>query len=398
METELKPTEKLYDRDAYRTVFTAEVLRCTRGTAEGEFFVWLDRTLFFPEEGGQSPDRGVLGGFPVTDVQLSDGRIRHTVRGSFPEGSAVTGEIDWVHRFSNMQQHSGEHMFSGLVYRRFGFSNVGFHLSDSCVTMDFGGAFSYEAAQEIEDAVNAAIWDDTEISARYVPKEELAGISYRSKKEIEGDVRLVTIYGKEGVLDVCACCAPHVKRTGEIGCLRIVSFENYKGGVRIGILCGKRALSDMKRKQDSLDGICRLLSVNTDRAGEAAEQLVSRLKQAEYELTGFRRERILREADSLPEDRLPVLFFENADTDGLRLAVNRLTEKRSGISAAFSGSDGEFRFLLGSRDTDVRPLGELLKSRFPAKGGGKAGMVQGSLTAEKTELIRVLTEYFGGVS
>ena len=273
-------TIKLYDRDAYAIEFEADIISCEPNKADDkQFDIILNQTLFFPEEGGQSPDMGILGGYSVVDVQIKNGVITHTVdisagdccimgkeeaqtekktdgqitgmecaseKVELAAGVHVHGKIDWQHRFYNMQQHSGEHIFSGIVHRRFGFENVGFHLSDSVVTMDFSGVISPEDIAEVEHEVNVAISKNIPIEVTYPSRDELAHMEYRSKIEIEGQVRIVTVPG----YDVCACCAPHVKRTGEIGMLKVMNYQNYKGGVRISILCGFRALEAFRQKCD----------------------------------------------------------------------------------------------------------------------------------------------------
>ena len=232
-------TEKLYDQDAYAVEFDAKVLSCEayHDKDESGYHVVLDRTLFFPEEGGQSPDKGTINGIEVTDVQIKKDVVTHSLKEPLAVDENVHGKIDWTHRFNNMQQHSGEHIFSGIVHSRFGYDNVGFHLSDNIVTMDFNGVLTADEVKEIETAVNDVIVKNLPVEITYPAKEELAALDYRSKIEIEGQVRIVTIPG----VDVCACCAPHVKRTGEIGTLNVQSLSNYKGGVRISILSGFRA-------------------------------------------------------------------------------------------------------------------------------------------------------------
>ena len=261
-------TIKLYDMDAYATEFEADIISCEPNKADDKRFdIILNQTLFFPEEGGQSPDMGILGGYRVVDVQIKNGVITHTVdtsagdccevekKAELAAGVHVQGKIDWQHRFYNMQQHSGEHIFSGIVHRRFGFENVGFHLSDSVVTMDFSGVISPEDIAEVEHEVNVAISKNIPIEVTYPSRDELAQLEYRSKIEIEGQVRIVTVPG----YDVCACCAPHVKRTGEIGMLKVMNYQNYKGGVRISILCGFRALEAFRQKCDIISELMGIL-------------------------------------------------------------------------------------------------------------------------------------------
>ncbi|MGN0305836.1 MAG: alanyl-tRNA editing protein, partial [Lachnospiraceae bacterium] len=208
----MKETIRLFEQDGYQVKFDSRVLACEALGGE-KFKVILEETLFFPEAGGQSSDRGWLDKVRVWDVQIENGVIYHFTDGALAEGERVRGEIDWEHRFSNMQQHSGEHIFSGTVHRLFGLNNVGFHLSDQTVTMDFDGVLTTQQLERVEWEVNQAIARNVEIQVSYPTSDELETLEYRSKIEIQGQVRIVTIPG----FDVCACCAPHVKRTGESG-------------------------------------------------------------------------------------------------------------------------------------------------------------------------------------
>ena len=222
-------TRKLYDEDARLLEFSGTVLSCEYDEKKKGYLVILDQTAFFPEEGGQTPDKGSIDGKEVLDVQIKDDVITHYLAEPMEAGSMVKGTIDWQHRFFNMQQHSGEHLFSGLAYRKYGLKNVGFHLSNQIVTMDFDKALSEAQLKEMEWEINEAIVANVEIKTGYPTKEALESMDYRSKIEIDGAVRIVEILG----YDVCACCAPHVARTGEIGGFKIQTVQNYKGGVRI---------------------------------------------------------------------------------------------------------------------------------------------------------------------
>ena len=269
----MEKTVKLYDLDAYETEFDATVISCEElvDNAGIHYALILDQTLFFPMEGGQTPDRGSIEGIEVTDVRTDDGLIRHYIGERIKEGSSVHGRIDFKHRFYNMQQHSGEHIFSGLVHTRFGADNVGFHLSDNSVTMDFNKALTAEDIRLTEDLVNEAIVKNIEIRAEYPDEETLRNTEYRSKKEIDGPVRLVTIPG----YDICACCAPHVRRTGEIGLLKVMDIAAFRGGVRVSILCGFRALDAFRKELSVTDGLVGILTTGKDKLIES----VGRLKE-----------------------------------------------------------------------------------------------------------------------
>lgn len=346
---ELSKTIRLYDADAYQTEFEATVLACEEvEKKDGRVYqVWLDQTLFFPEEGGQSPDMGTIDGVEVLDVQIKNEVITHTLAAPLTVGTTVKGVVDWKHRFYNMQQHSGEHIFSGIVHKKFGYDNVGFHLSDSIVTMDFNGVISPKEITEIEEKVNQAIIENIPVEVSYPSKEELKELDYRSKIEIEGQVRIVTIPG----YDVCACCAPHVRRTGEIGSLKVMNVQSYKGGVRVSILCGFRALDAFRQKADIITELMAEFSTSQD----------------------------------------AILFEADLETPVVRGVVNGLVEKFAGISAVFVGNDENgYQFIVGSKNKDCRQIAATLREKLSARGGGSDKMIQGSVAATQLQIEELL--------
>ena len=377
---------KLYDLDAYATCFDAQVVSC-EAVAYNEQDVYaliLDQTLFFPEEGGQSPDKGTINGLEVLDVQISKDIITHYVKAPIEEGVTVHGEIDWAHRFSNMQQHSGEHIFSGIVHRDYGFNNVGFHLSDNIVTMDFDGVLTTEQIADVEYKVNEAIVKNVEITASFPSKEELAALSYRSKIEIDGAVRIVTVDG----FDVCACCAPHVKRTGEIGMLKVMSVQNYKGGVRISMLCGFRALQAYREKCDVVSALTNLLSTSQETIVERVGQMKDTIQELKIQLGEVKQNMMLAKVYDIPAEEKDVILFEDdLDTPVMRNVVNGLATVHEGINAIFVGNDTEgYRFILGSNVEDCMVVAVNLREAFGAKCGGSATMIQGSVVTTKEKL------------
>lgn len=390
-------TERLYETDSYAVSFDAEVI--TAEAEEGRSFVTLDRTLFFPEEGGQSCDRGTINGLQVTDVQIKNGEIVHTVEGMITAGSRIRGEIDREYRFRNMQMHSGEHIFSGLVFRLFGFSNVGFHLSENSATMDYNGRLSKEDILMLEERANRIITEGHAIRA-WVPSEsELASLSYRSKKEIDGAVRLVEIEG----VDLCACCVPHVRNTSEIGFLKIISSENYKGGVRLQYRCGLRALDHYRESLALLSEAGKLLSAKQEdvpaalaRLQEETKQLAFRLTEAERKLvSGVIRSRYEKDASAYGVTGtvpLSPLFVLDADPGLLRYAMDEAKKYYGGVCIVLAAQDSErFRYLMEGSER-VAELQKELKERFGAKGGGASGSVSGSVCASP----EALREFFAG--
>lgn len=355
--------------------FTAEVIGC-----EPEKDCWrvrLSRTAFFPEGGGQYGDSGTLGEVRVLDVQERDGVIWHFTDEALAPGSVVTGRLNYAERFSKMQQHTGEHIVSGLVHRKFHYDNVGFHLGKEEVTMDFNGCLTAEELSFVEQEANRAVAENLEVIVSYPGKEELSALSYRSKLEIEGLVRIVTIPG----YDTCACCAPHVKRTGEIGLIRLTGCSSYKGGSRVSMLCGFRALEDYRRKDENNHQISESLSASPDKTPEAVE----RLKQENFELRGkikkLKEQLLANRCAGLPEGERDYFAFEtDMDADSMRQLVNAAVKRMSGICGVFcENGEGGVRYVLGSGAVDVRPFAKRLNESLNGRGGGKPEMVQGAL-------------------
>ncbi len=383
-------TKKLYDQDAYQIEFDAVVESCVAVKTEHKtlYHVILDQTLFFPEEGGQSADQGVIEDIEVIDVQVQGESIIHTLTAPLNEGQSVHGKISWKHRFNNMQQHSGEHIFSGLVHQQYGYDNVGFHLSNQIVTLDFNGVLTPEQAVEIELKANQIIIENLPIKVTFPKKEELAKMEYRSKIDIEGQVRIVTIPG----VDVCACCAPHVKHTGEIGILKLMSMQNYKGGVRISILCGYRALEDYREKVKVIGQLSTDLSSNQENLVDAVKRIKESALMLKQELTVAKKEYIEVKITQLPEGQEHAFLFENGlDAFTMRNAVNQMTELHEGVCGIFSGTEEDgYQFILGSKTRDTRKVMEQLKEQLNAKGGGSPAMVQGSLTADREAIMATI--------
>ena len=405
-------TKKLYDIDAYATEFEAIVLSCEARTVKvanagkGEtkkgknnegatsekvvYDVVLDQTLFFPEEGGQSPDKGVLGGATVEDVQIKNGIITHTVDKSLAVGESVHGIVDWKHRFSNMQQHSGEHIFSGMVHRLYGFKNVGFHLSDNIVSMDFDGVLTEVDVAKVEYLVNEAIVKNMPITVTFPDKETLAQLEYRSKIEIEGQVRIVTI----GDVDVCACCAPHVRYTGEIGMLKVMSLQNYKGGVRITILCGFRALEAFREKNAIILALTNSMTCNQEVLPDRIEKLKVSNQDYKYRLAEAKQKLMqIKIAQISAEQEHVILFGQDIENPVMRNTVNELTAKHAGVCGIFVGDEVEgYNFIIGSANIDCTKVAALLREATKAKCGGSKQMIQGSVQAPKALLRAVMEE------
>lgn len=383
-------TRKLFYEDSHRKEFEARVLFCAACKEDGGFWTVLDQTCFFPEGGGQYADTGYLGEVKVLDARERDGVVYHRTEAPLEPGDLVCGRIDWEERFEKMQQHTGEHIVSGLVHSRFGYNNVGFHLGSDYCTMDFDGPITPEELRQIEWEANRAVVSDLEILVQYPSKEELEQMEYRSKIEIEGQVRIVSVPG----YDVCACCAPHVKKTGEIGMVKLTNVQRYKGGVRVTMLCGFRALADYDRKEASAKAISALLCAKEETIAEAAAHLKEEYANEKAKSAGLERRLLTyRAAEVSPEEKAVCIFEEDLNGESLRILMNLVLETDRLCCAVFTGNDKDgYRYVLGSRTLDIRDLGKEMNREFRGKGGGKPEMVQGTICAKADEVKRWFVE------
>ena len=411
--------KKLYYEDVHMTEFEATVTECTYDEKKKIYKVVLDQTAFFPEEGGQIADKGTItfvqnGGLAtikdeaasakktelestqvvLLDVHIKNDIIYHYVEKEIPVGTVVAGHVDWNQRFDFMQQHSGEHIISGLVNKHFGYDNVGFHLGLQEVTLDFNGVLTLEQLREIELLANQAVWKNLPVDIAYPSSEELQVLEYRSKLDLTENVRIVTIPG----YDVCACCAPHVDTTGQIGMIKITNVQSHRGGVRVNILCGNRALNDYTIKQDNAASISVALSVKQDLISDG----VARLKEENFkqkEVINRLQATILKNlAKNLPapeENPHAILFVEPMDDIAIRNLINELVPKYSGYVGIFWGNDAEgYRYIVGSSTLDCRELATALREKFGAKGGGKAPMIQGNVIATKEQIgVQIISKF-----
>ena len=374
-------TIRLYDTDSHCSEFEAEVLSCT--TKEGKIEAVLDRTAFFPEGGGQKSDTGTLGAAQVLGVIERDGEVIHILSEEIPAGARVKGVLDYEQRFARMQNHSGEHIFSGLVHSRYGYDNVGFHLGDGEVTIDFSGPLTREQVEEVETEANRVVTANLPIEVFYPSAEEAAALPYRSKKEIGSSLRLVRIPG----VDLCACCAPHVERTGEIGLIHITRVENYKGGTRLTMLAGSWALADYQRKENDAAAVSEALSAPRESLMPAVARLMEQEAAGRNEIYELWKQVVALKLAGLKSEGRAVLLYENGMPSwAVRQYVNDAVAKLGGLVLAVFREKGSLRYIIGAGEgEDAKALGGKLNERFRGKGGGNAKMVQGSFGSEPAE-------------
>lgn len=376
-------TEKLYDIDSEQFAFDATVLSC-EPHSKGGFAVVLDRTAFFPESGGQYADRGTLDGVTVTDVRIKDERITHLVEQPLCVGATVRGEIDAELRLAKMQCHTGEHIISGLAHQHYGYENVGFHLGNGEMTMDLDGELSPEQLASLEREANEIVWRNVAVRAEYPDAETLRALAYRSKLDLTEGVRIVTVEG----VDACACCAPHVKRTGEIGIIKIVDAIRYKGGMRLWVLCGRWALEDYKTKHDHILTITRKHSVKPWQVVEVTEKQTDELMLTRAALSAARRELAdAKLAAARPDERGDLLFFESEmDASIQRGMADSGADRCRGICGVFCETENGYRYVCVSRQLALRELGKRLNASCNGRGGGTDAIIQGTLGATREQI------------
>ncbi len=373
-------TEKLYYSDCLLRSFTAQVLSCRE--APGGYEVILSATAFYPEGGGQACDLGTINGVTVLDVQEKGEQIVHLCSSPLEAGTTVTGQIDWARRFDLMQQHSGEHIVSGLVHRQFGYHNVGFHVGAEFMEIDFDGPIPQEALWDLEIRANDAVFADLPIRCWYPSREELPQIPYRTKKQLPWPVRIVEIPG----IDQCACCGVHTARTGQIGPIKIVSCIKFHQGVRLQLCCGGRALRLLQNVFEQNRQVSQIFSAKLLETGEAARKMADALAAEKLRANTLQRAVFSQVAESLRGCGNVLLFREGLVPGDLRELTDQIFRVCGGWAAVCSGQEGAYSICVLGNAQDVQSIGQALKQQLQARGGGKAGSFQGSLCAKKDQI------------
>ncbi len=376
-------TEKLYYLDSHLQEFEATVLECREEKAG--YALILDRTAFFPEGGGQKSDSGYVGPARIREVHEKKGEILHYSDQALPLGERFSCRLDWEQRYRRMQNHSGEHIFSGFTHQLHGFDNVGFHMGEDCLTLDFSGELTWEQLTEIEQLANEAVRQNLPIQTSFPESETLKMLEYRSKLELTENVRIVEIPG----VDRCACCAPHVSNTGEVGLIKLLDCQRHRGGIRVSILCGMDALDYVRDMQKNVTAISNLLSAKRLETAQAVERVLTEQQKLKEKIAAVSMELAVFRAAALPETEGNLCVFDPVmDEVALRELVNLLMEKCGGYAAGFSGSDTEgYRYIIGSRNLDLRALNPLINKGIGGKGGGSREMIQGRATARAAEIL-----------
>lgn len=376
-------TEKLYYSDGHLSRFTARVTSCEK--EDGAWAVKLDRSAFFPGGGGQEADEGVLSDMKLLRLREEGEDIVHLTPAPLEPGALVEGKIDWPLRFSRMQGHSGEHILSGTVHRLFGYDNVGFHMGEEAITIDFSGELSREDLSRAELEANRAIWRDVPVRTLLPTPGELAAMDYRSKKELTGQVRIVEIEG----VDLCACCAPHVSHSGEVGLLKIIDSMRHRGGTRLTLLCGEAALLDYEALHENNAAVSAALSAKRLETGGAIARVMAEQEERRAELTKLKRELLQLKAAALrPTEGSICIFESDIDMITLRELVNAGSELAGKVCAGFAGTDGDYKYIIGSRTVPLRARAKEINAAIDGRGGGSDAMIQGTSRARREDIER----------
>lgn len=369
--------KKLYYEDSHLKEFTAVVTDCQE--KNGKYLVTLDATAFYPEGGGQACDVGTLNDTIVLDVQEKNGEIYHLCDGPFTIGQQVTGRIDWEHRFDLMQQHSGEHMVSGVIHRIYGYHNVGFHMGSDVVTIDFDGPILPDELPAIQQEVNTALWKDLPVRCWYPSKEELPNVTYRTKRALPWPVRIVEIPG----VDTCACCGVHVKTTGEIGLVVLLSCIKFREGSRMEMLCGAKALNLLCRVYEQNRQVSQAFSAKILETGEAAQHMNLQLNAAKFRAVGLQKQ-IYAGIAAGYEGKPYALHFEENLHPGQVRELAEFISSASPMAVVLSGNDvSGYNICMTGKPGAVKDLGNALCRELEARGGGKPGFFQGSVHATR---------------
>ena len=374
-------TEKLYYKDAYLKEFSATVLACD--AVDDDYRIVLDRTAFFPEEGGQYSDRGYIDAARVTDVREESGVIYHLTDSPVEVGAVVNCQIDFEERYEKMQCHTAEHILSGLIHTHFGLDNVGFHLGADYVTMDVSGVLERIDLDRIEDLANAVVFENVAVTAELPTPDELQSLQYRAKLDITENVRIVRI----GEYDACACCAPHVARTGECGLIKILDFQKLRGGIRMFITAGRRALTCFRTLFTSASEISRLLSVPKEEISDGVTKLAEALAKERADFKSYRLSSVRARAAAIEHTSGNlVLRLDDLDADELRIFASEAAPSVDGILVVLGGTDGAYKYVITSNTVDLRASARDINAALCGRGGGSPTMIQGSFSATFAEI------------
>lgn len=374
-------TEKLYYKDAYISEFKATVIASE--SCESGYRILLDKTAFFPEEGGQSSDTGFIGDACVSDVRESSGEVYHYTDKPLKVGTEVVCTLDFDERFEKMQLHTAEHIVCGIIHSLWGYENVGFHLGGDVVTFDISSPMTREMLDRVEDEANLAVFRNLAVYTSFPTACELSQMSYRSKLDITEGVRIVTVPG----VDSCACCAPHVASTGEIGAIKLLDFEKHRGGCRIYLTAGKRALADYRQRYELTKAVSGYVSRPQYDIDKAVLELISERDELRRKLTLAEISKVkMLAAAQAPVGSCKLFYIPDVSTEALREFCNVMSEKSKGYVIAVSGNGASYRYVISKSSADIADFVRAANAALSGRGGGRGGMATGSFSSKLSDI------------
>lgn len=395
--------KQLYDLEPYRKtaevdVIYVEELSKKDSQSGARFKVLTSETVFYPEGGGQPGDTGVFVDletnktyevldtrydFKANDTEEKTPLIFHFLAEKISSDITIRQEIDWERRFTHSQQHSTEHILSGLVHNKYGYMNVGFHLGKEYTTIDFDGPLSYQEMQEIVDQANNIVWQNNPIDINVYTAEEAQDMNYRAKIELNNLVRLIDIPN----VDVCACCGTHVKATGDIGLIICTNVEKYRNGVRITFLAGTRAYKYVREQQEISSALVQRLNMPYLDLEEGVLRLENKVCELETLVEDTARS-LWDKAIHQSEQNSIIIITENIFTSKFLKLLFKNIESNFSILALIE-NQGNINFFLHETN-DIYSSNEswykYLKDEYNARGGGNAQMTQGQIQSKNIEI------------
>lgn len=389
-------TERLYELQPTLNTCQAEVLSCEQ--TELGWRVELDRTVLFPEGGGQLCDRGIIAGAAVYSVLEENGRVLHLCENAVPVGSQVNVELNRALRQYHSQQHTGEHILSHAFWKLFGAVNIGFHSSEERITIDLDQELDREQCSQAERYANEQIWRNGKVDILYRNREDMADLNIRKVTDkAEGLLRVVVIEGG----DVCTCCGTHVERTGSVGMIKIVSIQRHRGGTRLEAVCGSRALEDYAAKANLVYQLSCNLSCGADSMVERIESLKAenrdlsaRLHSCSARLMDYLAADALRSCDERKGKKCVMVPLEGNAKEAKQL-LNRLIAEDNVMAGVFYADGGRVGYLIAKSkgiSLSCREVSAIANGLLNGKGGGSDAFAQGSgkYTSDWRELVEMV--------
>jgi len=372
--------DRLYYSNPYCESFTARVVNQSQDT-EGNYYVVLDNTAFYPTGGGQPHDTGTLNGIAVLNVEEVEDEIRHTLAESLGSATEVEGIIDWKRRFDHMQQHAGQHILSAAFVELFEFSTVSFHLGKDIVSIDLDAEnVSSKQLDAVEKLANDIISENRLIEIKWVTEDELHHYPLRKQLAVTDEIRLVIIPD----FDYNGCGGTHPSTVGQVSALKILSTEKHRGKVRVHFVCGGRVLEQLERKNLELAETSRLLSAPDDGVADAVQKLLETNHSLEKSLAVAEEALLIFEAQALLSQQVQgvvkALFIDRTVQQLQKLARLLVAETEEMIVLLVAESDNRLQFVAArgaSVETSMKQVASAALPIINGKGGGNDSFVQG---------------------